>query len=570
MTLWAWADSAEGREITATEQIGKFVWKFTVNDNEVNFIFKNKSGWNGSKLLDNARLAPGKDNMVYDSGSTNLTGTPFDERYFVRVIGHLASDSWTDSGARLYPADGALTVNVPLGLREEPRFRFYSELYHCAIIPAVSGTEASRTAANPSQLSTGSEDKDNYWKLDPAEAGYTFTLTMQPDLSSFTLTKREDVDRIPDPACLAPENLYIRHNFTDNKWLEKTSPAGMEKSADGKTFTYTYTVDAGTSCEFHFIEHPGESWGKVGYAYYPAATGQVILPDTPETIANVKHVSDDPYKGWKFLPSKKGTLTLTVAFTGGRTMPTLELHFEADEHQVYDDWYLFGDTMGWESATPDYKFTTTDGITYTLGPVSLENDKSYKLRNVTAGEFWTVERDRKNSTRLKNGTFPLTNSLDYYGMKGDLTSDYSQVWLTLTESGNAKTLEISGIVIPEAYRVYLRGEGEGLSWTGEDNQLTTNDGVTFTIKRNFKAGDLFRVQDGDTWRFNEYEGVSTGTASDGSACMRFDRDTENVKVSYNKHTGIVSVAFAGNIPDHLYLVSNYYAGFLCKEGKEFV
>lgn len=132
------------------------------------------------------------------------------------------------------------------------------------------------------------------------------------------------------------------------------------------------------------------------------------------------------------------------------------------------DVYLVGDVTGGWNTSDDWKFDTTDGVTYTLTGKNMTSKKNFKL--LTSAGAWYGNGDTDISV-------PYNKALTTSGGNMQLSSDANNVNITFNLSTGAFSIESA--VTYDTYKLNIGGN---------EVTMSTSDGATYTASSTLSAG----------------------------------------------------------------------------------
>lgn len=164
--------------------------------------------------------------------------------------------------------------------------------------------------------------------------------------------------------------------------------------------------------------------------------------------------------------------------------------------EVYQDVYFVGAQTGWNTSDPDYKFTTTDGVTYSLTlPEGITGE--WKICNGT----WDWSFGRGASVTLNEACEAWFDAANF-NVK---TTGETTITFTLVDGSDVKNSSIPSIVTiegepfveSEEHNIYLAGAQT--NWAAGKLEFTKNDNGVYTLELEDGLTGEWKIIRDDSW-----------------------------------------------------------------------
>ena len=200
--------------------------------------------------------------------------------------------------------------------------------------------------------------------------------------------------------------------------------------------------------------------------------------------------------------------------------------------------FLVGAMTGWGNSNA-YKFTTTDGVNYSL-TASIEANQEFKIY----GGAWGTRELTCTEKKLENGTYTFEpgDANTSLARGGDVTikfvqeNNFSSARVTISGQEGGDT--------PAETEVYLAGDFN--AWSTTADKFTTTDGKNFTYKIDALKEGFKLVVDGSWYGYDEEKIVLTQTyvlsSSNGVGnCVLLDQNASDLTLSFNAETNELKI-----------------------------
>ncbi|MBQ9466372.1 MAG: starch-binding protein [Muribaculaceae bacterium] len=238
-----------------------------------------------------------------------------------------------------------------------------------------------------------------------------------------------------------------------------------------------------------------------------------------------------------------GDVTLTISDI---TSTTCNLNITVDNAvEVEPEFYLAGTVNSWSGNNSEYKFTDNGDDTYTLTKTF---SGEFKIVD-ESGNWWSTS----SATTITDST-PLTLSQGGNGNNMTLSEERAYT-LTVTVSGNAKTLTVTGFASSDtaAHTYVLRGATN--NWSGDTDAFTYQGDGVYTLTKTF-SGEFKVVRDGSDWMANEYyftfnyvyDNVTLNSVGGNDNNMNLSGDARQYTLTITGGNGDSPVLTVSNLP----------------------
>jgi hypothetical protein len=230
----------------------------------------------------------------------------------------------------------------------------------------------------------------------------------------------------------APDNLRISYSVGYEHWTYSN-----EMTKSGNTFTYTISNVNEMPVFFLIHKNNGSNWSAVVvknnvYSTGDNNKGSITVTENPKTLnlyGDIDHcltLTDITCTG---LPA---SINITMDFDKGYGNGV-----EFSYTVTYPTLYLRNSGSNWET-NDENRMTTTDGITYTYGPVTLTQNTEFKIGSASWGYNWGGSAEGKTTPISIGETTPTTGGNNF---KVETTMD-----ATLSFNTQTGKLTVSGTI----------------------------------------------------------------------------------------------------------------------------
>ena len=195
------------------------------------------------------------------------------------------------------------------------------------------------------------------------------------------------------------------------------------------------------------------------------------------------------------------------------TQVTKIIVYKGEELNV-EDYYLVGSFNNWTKQDDNYKFTTTDGVTYTLANVKFDANMTFKVIDSVEGDNTTWYGGNTGDTNYKIHRDWCTDIETAIPGKDFLieTAGTYNFTFTIQDEGNP---QISVTGWPEV-EYYLTGDFNNWAASDDDYKFTKQNDGTYKLTTNISG--IFKVYDSLNHKY--------GATADGSYWITADNHTD--------------------------------------------